>query len=294
MPVRGGPASPYHCHMESMDTLVVAPIERDIVLVEGSDARSYLQTQMTQDVMSLGLGNNRWSFILNPSSSIEALVRVTRIGHDRLILDSEPGYGGAIRSRLDGLLFRTDARFTEMTWPGLSWRGPGAHSVTVDAPVVARVPLAGIEASDVVGPGVEVPEGVETIGSDDLDRFRIAGAWPSMAHELTEGITPSMTGLVDMTVSFDKGCYTGQELVARTHHRGAAPTKRLVSLRFLDAVNVGATVIVDGEEAGVVTSASRDIGLGYLGRRFETPGEGEAAGVAVRMFEAGDRFSAAL
>lgn len=251
----------------------VARIERDVVLVEGSDARSYLQTQLTQDVEGIPLGGSRWSFILDPKSSIEAFVRVTRIGHDRLALDIEPGFGHRVRERLDGLLFRTDVRFATDTWTGIAWRGPGAATRRLDAPVVATVPWQDTEALDIIGPGVEPSSTDALLSAEDLEVLRIRSGWPAMGFELGPGITPAMTGLVDITVSFDKGCYTGQELVARTFHRGAAPTKRLVKLVSDTELARGERLTMDGDDVGEVTSAAGSIGLGYLIRRVDDPSE---------------------
>ncbi len=262
---------PYPSGM-STSKQTATPISRDIVIVEGSDARGYLNTQLTQDIMAIGLGESAWSFLLDPKSSIVALVRVTRIGQDRITLDVEPGYGDAVRGRLDGLLFRTDARFSQATWPGVSWHGPGSAAQVADAPIVSRSPWAGVDGLDVVGPTVSVPSGTDRLSEDELEAMRIEAGWPAMGKEIIDGITPAMTGLVELTVSFDKGCYTGQELVARVHHRGAAPTKRLVGIQTGEhAVSAGQEFSIDGDVAGFVTSSSGSEALGYLARKFETP-----------------------
>lgn len=262
-------------------SLAATPIERDIVIVEGSDARSYLQTQLTQDVEQLALGGSAWSFILDPKSSIEALVRVTRFGTSRVALDVEPGFGHVVRERLDGLLFRTDARFSEDRWPGVSWRGPGAASRTQDAPIVSPVHWNGIEGLDIVGPEVDVPPDAPSRPEVELEALRIRGGWPKMGSELGPGIQPAMTGLVDVTVSFDKGCYTGQELVARTYHRGAAPTKRLVRLHSNSGLERGVRLTLGDDDVGEVTSAAGEHGLGYLARKVDTPASLNANGHAV-------------
>jgi folate-binding protein YgfZ len=264
--------------MELLETVVVAPIERDVVIVEGPDARTYLQSQLTQDVESLALGGSAWSFILDPKSSIEAFVRVTRFGQDRLAIDVEAGFGHRVRERLDGLLFRTDVSFGEATWPGLAWRGPGALSRGYDAPVVSRVPWPGVESLDVLGPGVVVPDGAPAVDAATLQHLRIRAGWPEMGFEIGPGITPAMTGLVEVAVSFEKGCYTGQELVARTYHRGAAPTKRLVRVTSADQLARGDRIRVDGDDVGEVTSASGHEAIGYLARRVEVPAPVDVGG----------------
>jgi hypothetical protein len=114
-----------------------------------------------------------------------------------------------------------------------------------------------------------------------------------MGKELTAGITPAMTGLVPWTVSFEKGCYTGQELVARTFHRGAAPTQRMVALAFASPATEGATITIDDEPVGRVTSAAGSVGLGYLVRRVDAPVTATADGVSVSIEDARQLFSAA-
>lgn len=266
------------------EELTATPIERDIVIVEGSDARSYLQTQLTQDIEAIPLGQSMWSFILDPKASIEALVRVTRIGHDRLALDIEPGYGESVRARLDGLLFRTDARFSQATWPGVAWRGDGSSTRTFDAPIVSVCSARSPEGVDVIGPNVSAPA---DLPSADLEAMRIHTGWPAMGSEIMEGITPAMTGLIDATVSFDKGCYTGQEPVARSYHRGAAPTKRLVRVSAAPGtVAAGSEFRINDEPAGQVTSmlATGD-GLGYLARKFDCPADATIEEARLRVTE---------
>lgn len=265
--------------MEPDESLLAVPVERDVVIVEGPDARTYLQSQLTQDVEALALGGSSWSFILDPKSSIEALVRVTRFGHDRLALDIESGFGHRVRDRLDGLLFRTDVSFSETTWQGIAWRGPGAESQRQDAPVVSSVPWHGIEALDILGPSVAMPDADRLASGEVLEEFRVRSGWPSMGYEIGPGIAPAMTGLVDLTVSFDKGCYTGQELVARTYHRGAAPTKRLVKLTSAEELPRGERMRVDGDDVGEVTSSYGTTALGYLARRVELPASIEVSGI---------------
>jgi folate-binding protein YgfZ len=249
------------------------PIVRDIVLVQGADARSYLQTQLTQDVEGLPLAGSAWSFILDPKSSIDALVRVTRIGQERVTLDTEPGHGDAVRARLDGHLFRTDARFSQDTWPGISWIGHGSQDMRSDAPIVSLSAWSGVDGLDIVGPNVPMPADAPIGSSEELYEIRIRSGWPSMDSEISEGVTPAMTRLVERAVSFDKGCYTGQELVARVHHRGAAPTKRLVTISGSEPLPTGAALELDGESVGEITSASSRTGdaLGFLIRRVDTP-----------------------
>nr|MDJ0792566.1 hypothetical protein [Acidimicrobiia bacterium] len=85
-------------------------------------------------------------------------------------------------------------------------------------------------------------------------------------------------GIVPHTVSFSKGCYTGQEMVARVHYRQATPPRRLVQVGFHPCAKPasGDRIVVDGDDVGWLTSVSthQPLALGYLVRAVESPTEG--------------------
>ena len=265
-----------------MEMLKVARFARDVVLVEGTDARDHLQSQLTQDVMGLSVGDSAWSFLLEPKSEIVALLRITRTGESTVILDTDVGWGDRIRERIDGFLFRMDVSFEQGTWDAIAYRGPGASEVQADAPVVARVTWGDVEGLDVVGPDLPDPAGVPMVDADSFESMRIWAGWPAMGSDISEGTTPAMTGLVGETVSFTKGCYTGQEFVARVHYRDAAPPRRLVQVRFhpCAAVGVGDDLVLDGETVGRVTSVAscQPLALGYVKRGVSMPVDVTCAG----------------
>ena len=99
-----------------------------------------------------------------------------------------------------------------------------------------------------------------------------------MGAELTEKTIPGETGLIASTVSFTKGCYTGQELVARIDSRGGNVPRHLRALFLSHQVETGTDLVdLDGKVAGTVTSVAcaadgRWIGLGYVRRGLEVPG----------------------
>ncbi|MCL1598025.1 MAG: hypothetical protein M3094_02485, partial [Actinomycetia bacterium] len=260
---------------------------RDIVVVSGADAFTYLQTQLTQDVVALGPGASTWSFILTPKSEIEELVRVTRL-RDVAVLDVASGRGPALRGRLDGLLFRMEVIFEEATWQGVAWRGDGAREVEVDAPVVAALPWDSAEATDVLGPDVAAPPDMSSLSAEELEALRIEAGWPAES-EIDGAATPVMTGIVEHTVSFAKGCYTGQEFVARVQSRGATPPRRLVRVSFTagDPLIPGTEITIGDEVVGTVTSsvASAGIGLAYLKRSVTAPADAVCGGVPVGLHE---------
>ncbi len=165
-------------------------------------------------------------------------------------------------------------------WRCLAVRGPDAHRI---APVGAAADWPGLPGVDLIGPAVEPPDGVRTCSLDAYEVVRIEAGVPAMGRELNESTIPAEAGIVDMSVSFTKGCYTGQELVARIDSRGGNVPRRLrgIVLTGDTAPPAGATLHVDGKEVGVVTSSALSPGLAapvalaYVRRAVEPPAEGE-------------------
>ncbi len=93
--------------------------------------------------------------------------------------------------------------------------------------------------------------------------------------------------MIDESVSFTKGCYVGQELVARVDSRGSNTPRRLRRIRSTAgaALETGAEIIVDGAAVGRVTSAAEGVALGYVGRAVEVPGAATVGGVEVSIEE---------
>jgi|GEM_PF-96244 len=264
----------------SMENLAATKIERDVVIARGADAQDHLNSQLTQDVTGLEVGDSAWSFLCDPKSEIIVLLRVTRSEPTVFVMDTEVGFGPRILERIDGFLFRMDVSFESSTWPGVAWRGPGSTEVVSHAPIRMLKPWPGIDGLDEIGPAVEVPEGVDHLGEDELDALRIWLGWPSMA-DIEVGTTPAMTGIVSHTVSFTKGCYIGQEFIARVHYREASPPRRLVQVGFHPCAKPtpGTPIVFEGAEVGSLTTVStyQPVALGYLKRGVDAPGEAMCA-----------------
>lgn len=82
---------------------------RDVVVVEGADAQSYLHSQLSQDMNGLEVGGTRWTFVLDPTGKVESLARVTRVTDDRFELDTDAGFGDALLARIDRFKIRVAA-----------------------------------------------------------------------------------------------------------------------------------------------------------------------------------------
>jgi folate-binding protein YgfZ len=210
---------------------------RDVVAVDGPDAATFLQGQLSQDVAGLAVGDSAWSLLLQPQGKMAAWLRVVRAGDDRFDLDVDAGFGDDVVARLSRFLIRTKA--------------------TVEA--VSR---------DVVLDGV---------GATASDGERIRAGVPAMGAELDESTIPAEVGqwFIDASASFTKGCYTGQELVARIDSRGSNVPRhlRVLAVEGDVVVPVGAEVVAGdgGAVVGRVTSAAEGIALAYVKRTVEPP-----------------------
>jgi folate-binding protein YgfZ len=231
-------------------------IERDVIHVSGSDAIDYLQGQLSQDVAALAIGGSTWTLLLDPSGKISAWLRVTRVGASELVLDGDAGSGKTALARLERFKLRTKVDFVlDAATPTLAVRGVPLPSPSAGLPIV----WPGVDGYDQLGPSASLPAGVAERTAAAYEAARIEAGVPANGRELTDATIPAEAGqwLIDASVSFTKGCYTGQELVARIDSRGGnvpRPIRRLVVAGR--EVEPGAEVTLDGKVVGRVTSAA--------------------------------------
>ncbi len=158
-----------------------------------------------------------------------------------------------------------------LEWHCIAVRGDGAAEVPgLDAE------WPGIEAVDVVGVDPEVQAGrAGTL--DDYERARIEAAVPAMGAEITSATIPAELGVTERSVSFTKGCYTGQELVARIDSRGGNVPRHLYRVDVDGPVGSGSRIEHDGREVGEVTSSvvveGRTVGLAIVARSVIPPAD---------------------
>ena len=246
-----------------MTGAIAVPIERDVAVVEGPDAGKYLQGQLSQDIDAIDVGGWAWSLLLQSGGKIDAWVRVHRPAVDRYELDVEPGAAAAVVARLQRFLIRTDAAVTTSGRSMTAVRG-----VPMGEPSADRAPILwpGVDGYDAVGPA---PDGVAAGTPEDLEAVRVGSGAPAMGAELTADVIPAEVGtwFVDGSASFTKGCYVGQELVARVDSRGNNTPRNLSVLELARPVAVGSDVVADdGKVVGTLTSVSGEVGLAYLHR----------------------------
>lgn len=252
-------------------------LPRDFVRAAGPDVNSFLQGQLSQDVAGLAAGASTWALLLQPQGKVTAFLRVLRVGDEEFVLETDAGFGPAIIERLNRFKLRVNCDLDVLAWRCIAIRGPKAHELVPDG-VVADWP--GLPGRDLVGESPAVPAGVAECGMDAFEAVRIEAGIPLMGRELDEGTIPAEAGVVDMSVSFTKGCYTGQELVARIDSRGGNVPRRLRGLVLSEGpAPVGATVVADGKEVGRLTSVAfspgldATVALAYVRRAVEPPAE---------------------
>ncbi len=279
-------------------TAAVHLLPRDSVRVTGPDALGYLQGQCSQDVEALGDGDTADSLLLSPQGKVEAYLRITRVGTAEFVLDTDEGFGAVVITRLQRFRLRMKVEFEALDWVCAAIRGPDAERAVSGRPeLVVAVAWPGLAGVDLLGPlpGGGLGEWVgDTVrcGDEAWEAARIEAGVPRNGREVVEGSIAAELGLVDRTVSFSKGCFTGQELVARLDARGSNVARRLRGVVVADSpgeppvvpvpepsVPLGATVrTADGvHTVGTVTSAAwspkreATVALATLHRRVAPP-----------------------
>ncbi|MEM7094414.1 MAG: glycine cleavage T C-terminal barrel domain-containing protein [Actinomycetota bacterium] len=248
---------------------------RDAIIAEGPETETFLQGQLSQDIVSMAPGDSRFSLLLQPQGKVSAWLRVTRLDDERFLLDVDAGWADEVVTRLERFKLRTKCELTPQAWTSLTVVGPDAMGTTIDgAEVEVHDLIAGVPVVVAFGeaPVAAVPE----IQADAMNVLRIEDGRPAMGSELDENTIPAAAGIVETSVSFTKGCYTGQELVARIDSRGNNVPRRLVGLVFDGGSPVPGAELAKGDDGvGAVTSVGRsaaldaEVALAYATRAVE-------------------------
>ncbi len=260
-------------------------LPRDFVMVEGPDAQPFLQGQLSQDV-DVADGWSTDALLLQPQGKLVAFLRLLRLRGDRYVLETDAGFGATVIDRLNRFKLRVKADVRPLEWRCVAVRGPRAHDAVAAGGAAGTVVAAdwpGLPGADLVGEDPRPPAGVPVVDLEAYEAVRVEAGIPVMGRELDDSVIPAEAGLVDRSVSFTKGCYTGQELVARVDSRGGNVPRRLRGLVLGSGSRppAGATLRAEGKEVGRVTSVAESprrqatVALAYVGRAVTPPADVE-------------------
>jgi folate-binding protein YgfZ len=171
-----------------------------------------------------------------------APLRILRRAEGDFLLLTEPELGDRVRTELVRMRFAAEAEIE-----------PEEHE--------SWLVLGGDEVLDAQPAGKEV-------GEEELERWRIESGIPRWGREIDDRILPAEAGLDETHISFSKGCYPGQEPIARQRYRGKV-NRRLRVLDVDGQAKVGTELILEGKTVGRITSAVSGVALGYV--RVEVP-----------------------
>jgi folate-binding protein YgfZ len=225
-------------------------LERGYVAVSGPEAADFLERMLSNDVASLEPGEARPALLLTPKSRIVAPLRVVREGPESFLLITEVALAETVSSTLLRARFAAKCDIEVKPYRGYLQLGPGEGIRTDDY---------GVEAVESWAEGER-----EAVPAEDLEPLRIEAGTPAWGKELDETILPAEAGLDETHVSFTKGCYPGQEPIARLHYRGR-PNRRLRVLE-VEAASPGDEIFLGEKAVGRVTSAVSGRALGYVRR----------------------------
>lgn len=248
------------------DAAWIAPESPDLVWFGGADATRFLNDLISQEIGDMEPGDARRSLLLAPQGKLEFLLWVIKDG-DRIGLITDAGRGDELADALRRYRIRVDVDIQPESGPVWlvvgDWEG-------------YDLSWPGVERHLIVGERPDLPVGT----AGEYERLRIEAGEPGWAQDVDEGTIPHESGLVPRSVDFEKGCFLGQELVARIDSRGGNTPRHLRRIEAGDgSLEVGTSVIKEGKEVGKVTSAVGAVGLAMVRREVEVGEEVEVGGV---------------
>jgi folate-binding protein YgfZ len=244
----------------AVTALRVAARPRDFVAVRGPEAEAFLQAMLSNDIEKLAVRDACEALLLTPKARVIAPLVVYRRGVEDFLLLTEPAAGEPVRAALLRMRFAAKCEI-ELE----------EHVSSVVFGDAEGIPTAdyGIAAVEVLDAELE-----HTVGGDELELLRIKAGTPRLGREIDDRVLPAEAGLDTRAIDFEKGCYPGQEPIARQHYRGRVNRSlRVLELEGEALPQYDAELTYEAKPVGRVTSAARDgdriVALAYV--RVEVP-----------------------
>jgi folate-binding protein YgfZ len=251
----------------------------EVVWFRGGDAIKFLNDLISQEIGKLPPGSVERSLLLGPQGKLQFILGVLR-GEDEVALVTEDGRGDELIETLSRYRIRVDVEISKEERDIYLVVGEklGEPDVWTSDGDVVRADLSwGTEPRSLQIGGS--PPDVPRLSQEDYTLARIEAGMPLMGVDVDEKTIPQETGLVADSISFDKGCFLGQELVARLDSRGGRVNRHLRILHLESPVPADTELSADGKEVGHVTSVSGRRGLGLVWREVSPGDRIDAGGV---------------
>jgi tRNA-modifying protein YgfZ len=249
---------------------------RGKLLFTGLDAADYLQGQLTNDIEALELGDGCYATLLDRKGHMQADMRVLRLKPEEIWVDTEAPTLDAARRHLEMYKIGREVDLADVTEERaiLSLIGPRSAEVAGTPPLpeyaCEEAPVAGVECLaagtrdgiDLIAPVGDAERlrtallgaGANEVGAEAAEILRVESGIPRFGAEMGTRTMPAEAGIVEAAVSFTKGCYIGQETVARLHYKGR-PNRLLRGLRLGAPAEPGATLLLGEKEVGEIGTA---------------------------------------
>jgi folate-binding protein YgfZ len=272
--------------------------DRGKLTVRGADAAAYLQGQLTNDIEALGPDQGCYAALLERKGHVQGDMRVLRLSSGEIWLDLEPDPAPTVLGHLSTYSIGREVEIEDVSdrWAITSLIGPRAGEISGfealqpehaqrirdwdGVEVLAVATDAGLDLitrSDQLEPlrKLLITAGAAEVSEDAAEIVRVESGRPRFGIEITPEVMPAEVGIVDRAVDFDKGCYIGQEPVARLHYRGK-PNRRLRGLRLSGPAERGQPLLLEERKVGSIGTACVSPALGPIAlavvRREAEPG----------------------
>jgi folate-binding protein YgfZ len=227
------------------------------ILVHGTEAASWLNDLLSAELEGLGVGRARRSLLLSPTGRIRADLTAARLA-DGFLLVQDPRQPSAVNELLAPYVLSSDVHLDDRTEDLALLACPGADPPSIDGAERYRPSALG-QGVDVLAPAESRPDaraalGLAEAGPEAFEAWRIERGMARFGVDLAEDSLPHEAD-VGSAIAYDKGCFLGQEAVAKIRNLGRPPFVVLAA-RSPSAVSVGQPVLSNGAEAGRVTSAA--------------------------------------